>query len=426
MMKIKQMSVGDITHEDDRFREDLGDLTELIESIKDKGILQPITVTTKGRLVAGARRLAAAREAGLEEVPVVARMITSEIDLREIELLENIARKDFTWVERAKLEKKIFELKKEEDPDWSTRKQASYLDSSNGRTARRILMADVLDAVPDLEDCATEKEAWKRYKGLEEALVTNKMIEQAGRDHKEVTKWAENHYAIGDALEGMAKVNNGICHFAEVDPPYAIALDKRKSRNLQQNMDNYNEVEEDDYAQFVEQAALEVYRILADNAFCAWWFASAWYQPVRDILRQTGFKVGDVPAIWVKDTAGQTASPDTMLGSAYEPFFICRKGNPVLKQPGRGNVFNFKPVPPQAKVHPTERPVELMSEIIKTFCFPGARIIVPFLGSGVTLRAAYMNNMVGFGWDLDKFTKTRFVNAVFEDVAKRELEEANE
>jgi hypothetical protein len=37
-----------------------------------------------------------------------------------------------------------------------------------------------------------------------------------------------------------------------------------------------------------------------------------------------------------------------------------------------------------------------------------------------------MNNMVGFGWDLDKFTKTRFVNAVFEDVAKRELEEANE
>jgi site-specific DNA-methyltransferase (adenine-specific) len=159
---------------------------------------------------------------------------------------------------------------------------------------------------------------------------------------------------------------------------------------------------------------------MSANSFMVWWFGPEWYSIVKETLKEAGFKVGDIPAVWIKGQAGQTASPDTMLGSSYEPFFLCRKGMPKLRQAGRSNVFNFNPVPPQDKIHPTERPIELMLEILRTCAYPGALICVPFLGSGVTLRACYKENMKGYGWDVDKMTKNRFVNAVFRDQEKEE------
>ena len=86
-------------------------------------------------------------------------------------------------------------------------------------------------------------------------------------------------------------------------------------------------------------------------------------------------------------------------------------------------MFEFKPVAPQHKIHPTERPLELMQEILKTFTYPGARICIPFMGSGVTLRAAYKQKSVGFGWDLDEMTKNRFVNQVFRDLKENRGED---
>src|SRR5882762_6193472 len=87
----------------DRYRKDLGDIETLAQSVREKGILQPITVDTTLRLLAGARRLTAAGIAGLTQIPVLIRDEGGEIDAREVELLENIARKDFEWAEKARL-----------------------------------------------------------------------------------------------------------------------------------------------------------------------------------------------------------------------------------------------------------------------------------------------------------------------------------
>jgi ParB family chromosome partitioning protein len=409
---IKSIKVGD------RFREDMGDLTHLIDSIKEKGIVQPLTISTKKELVAGERRLRAAQEAGLKKVPVIIRRIISELDSREIELIENAARKDFTWVERANLEKRIFELKKEVDPNWSERDQAALLEHSKGAVGRRLQLAGIMEAVPELADCKTEDEAWKKYKKLEEEIIINQLINSADDKYKEAAKWANDHYKIGDAFKGMKKVNAGIIGFVEVDPPYAVELEKRKSRNQDlAAMDRYNEVEREDYPEFVAEMAKECFRTLKLNTFCVWWFGQEWYTVVLEQLIKAGFSVNPVPAIWVKGEAGQTASPDTMLASSYEPFFVARKGQPKLRKAGRSNVFSFKPVAPQAKIHPTERPLDLMVEIVETFAYPGTLIACPFMGSGVTLRAAYKNKMTGFGWDYDEVAKRRFVHNVYKDMS---------
>ncbi|WP_207455708.1 ParB/RepB/Spo0J family partition protein [Azospirillum sp. SYSU D00513] len=78
----------------------------LVESIRDKGILQPLLVrrdpdsTTSYELIAGERRWRAAQIAGLHEVPVVIRDFTDREAL-EIALIENIQRQDLTPLEEA-------------------------------------------------------------------------------------------------------------------------------------------------------------------------------------------------------------------------------------------------------------------------------------------------------------------------------------
>jgi ParB family chromosome partitioning protein len=61
---ISRIKVGE------RHRRDLGDIESLAASIADIGLLHPITVDEDGRLLAGARRLAACKQLDWKEIPV--------------------------------------------------------------------------------------------------------------------------------------------------------------------------------------------------------------------------------------------------------------------------------------------------------------------------------------------------------------------
>jgi ParB family chromosome partitioning protein len=78
------------------------DLDGLVASIRTKGVLQPLIVAPDGRLLAGRRRLEAARRAGLEQVPVRVCEVTSERSAIEIGLVENVERADLDPLTRAK------------------------------------------------------------------------------------------------------------------------------------------------------------------------------------------------------------------------------------------------------------------------------------------------------------------------------------
>jgi len=78
-------------------------LEELSESIKSYGILNPLTVRCRGgriELVAGERRLRAAKMAGLEEVPCILLDVNME-DASLIALVENLQRRDLDFIEEA-------------------------------------------------------------------------------------------------------------------------------------------------------------------------------------------------------------------------------------------------------------------------------------------------------------------------------------
>lgn len=90
-------------------RSNLGDISELVESIRTQGVLEPIVVRPAGdgyEVIIGARRLAAAKEAGLKVVPTEIREITDAQALAQ-SLVENLHRGDLQLEERAQAYKKL-------------------------------------------------------------------------------------------------------------------------------------------------------------------------------------------------------------------------------------------------------------------------------------------------------------------------------
>jgi len=84
-------------------RQVMGDLSELVASIAEKGIIEPIIVRRRQdrfQIIAGERRYQAAVQAGLPEVPVIIRDIDDD-EVTEIALIENLQRKDLTPFEEA-------------------------------------------------------------------------------------------------------------------------------------------------------------------------------------------------------------------------------------------------------------------------------------------------------------------------------------
>lgn len=93
-------------------RKDFGDLTELSESIKEKGILEPVLVRPKDgqfEIVAGERRYRAAKLAGLTEIPCIEYDVPDNEAL-ELSIIENIQRKDLDIYEQSYSLKSLSEI----------------------------------------------------------------------------------------------------------------------------------------------------------------------------------------------------------------------------------------------------------------------------------------------------------------------------
>ena len=103
--KIHQLSLTAITPSPMQPRKEFAQdaLKELIDSIRQHGIIQPLIVRQidgRHELIAGERRWRAAQEAGLTEVPVIIRSAT-DLQVLELSLIENLQRTDLTPIEEA-------------------------------------------------------------------------------------------------------------------------------------------------------------------------------------------------------------------------------------------------------------------------------------------------------------------------------------
>ena len=96
-----------------RTRKEMGNLTDLINSIDEHGLLHPITIDPDDNLIAGHRRLEACRLLGWDEAPVmVVETADDALKAMQIEQDENTCRKDFTPTEAVEMGRRIEEIQK--------------------------------------------------------------------------------------------------------------------------------------------------------------------------------------------------------------------------------------------------------------------------------------------------------------------------
>lgn len=110
---VEEISTGDIFPNPDQPRKEFDEsaMYDLMNSIKEHGIINPIVVIRRGErymIIAGERRYRAALMAGLDKVPVIVKDY-SEKEIQEISLIENLQREDLNPIEAAYGMKKLME-----------------------------------------------------------------------------------------------------------------------------------------------------------------------------------------------------------------------------------------------------------------------------------------------------------------------------
>ncbi|MGC8549832.1 MAG: DNA methyltransferase [Acidobacteriaceae bacterium] len=198
------------------------------------------------------------------------------------------------------------------------------------------------------------------------------------------TRQILNTIAQGDCIEIMQKMLANSVDFILTDPPYLVNYRDRCGRTIQNDAN----------ADWLKPAMAEAYRVLKQNRvavmFYGWGkvdaFFAAWkdagFQPVGHIVFRKSY-----------------SSKSRFLRYAHEQAFLLAKGRPPLpKQP----LMDVMEMPYSGnKLHPTQKPVAVLAQLIRSFTLPGELVLDPFTGSGSTCAAALLTNRKYLGMELD-------------------------
>lgn len=137
--QLEQLPVAKIKPATDNPRGSVGDVAELAASIETAGLLEPLLVTRRNggyEVVAGHRRLAGAKKAGLKTVPAIVREF-SEQERQEAMLIENLQREDLSPLEEAGAYARLVEL------GLSQRDLASRVGRTQPHISKRLLLLEL-------------------------------------------------------------------------------------------------------------------------------------------------------------------------------------------------------------------------------------------------------------------------------------------
>lgn len=210
-MLIDDVSVAD------RSRTNLGDLSSLMSSIEEFGLLQPIGVTEGGDLVFGQRRLEAMRRLGFSTVPVrVISTISDALSSLRAERDENAERLPFSPVEAISLRRRI-RLLRAPERDAALRERVEAQRSAGGRFGPApVSVAPVLVA-PD-PSVATVDDEVSRFTGFSTATLkrVERVAELAASEDESVAEPAREALARIEAGEPIRPTHDALV--AEVFP----------------------------------------------------------------------------------------------------------------------------------------------------------------------------------------------------------------
>ena len=177
-------------------------MDELTNSIKERGIIQPIVVRKqldKYEIVAGERRLQAAQNAGLHEVPIV-ELQADDLKSLEFAIVENVQRDDLNPIEEANGYKRLID-----DFKYDQEKVAKFIGKSRAHIANSLrLLTLPLEIVKLIEDQKISQGHAKVLVGLDNSIQLAKKI----IDKKLSVRQAENLVRIYKSPKKFKVITN--------------------------------------------------------------------------------------------------------------------------------------------------------------------------------------------------------------------------
>jgi len=434
-----------------RGRKDLGDLTELKQSLQKSGLINPILIDSNNLLIAGERRLTVAKKLGWNQIDVRISPEINRDNLLLLEMMENVARKDFTWSEELELKKALHEywsdLAVQENQKWGFRETAKKLNVSLGGLSTDLVLAIAIKTFPKLTEYETKTKAKAAYKKMgeqaqaiqaannlspEEKINLKNMMsgklksvqDKKGKskllcsqhedsvpvtetktngstiEHQEL-KSKNKKYEVAYIITKYNKFLNDIpdnqVGLIELDPPYAIDFNTNYGQvsNIKSKATDWT-VEK--LFNFYTSTLPILYNKLLDNSFILCWTGIEHWIKINQLAEQAGFKVQQKPGVWVKP-GGSCNSPKTTMISSYETFLLFRKGNATFNTPSFPSVIHFDPAPATQRIHQWEKPLDMYRYFCSALGRPGSLFLSLFAGSGNALIAATYERMIAMGCD---------------------------
>lgn len=381
----------------ERFRKEPGDIPALAENIKAHGLLHPLVVDEKHNLLAGGRRYMAVKLLGWEKVHCHYIHELDEIARRRIELSENLLRKDLTNWEQAELTDKIRELAilesgltpeqvQQIDPQdphsqaaFSTRAIAEIRGVSAMTVVRDQRMIRARELMPSLASEPSNANIFKKVDRMIEDI--ERALELRAREQE--AKAEATHVLHGDATSLICSLETNSIDCIITDPPYGYGNAPDDSHRTNKDYDDSPEAA----MAILRSIGPELRRVLKPDGHLWAFFGASFWQPTLDIYRQSGFEVSDVIAIWHKSGgATGTVNWDYDLAPDWEPILLAHNRQRRLSTK-HGATFIFPPDLGSNRVHPNQKPLSLIKELILLSTRPGDVVLDPFAGSGSTAVA---------------------------------------
>lgn len=403
------IKIEDIEITKDRQRKDLGELDGIKNSFQELGQLVPIIVDETGNgkflLIAGERRLTAAKQLGWIEIEAKLRTDLSERERTLIEFEENIRRKQLSWVEEIRAVRAFANIAKE-----PLQMVAKSLGMAAETVSKMITTADAVDADPKLENCPNFTSAYNQYQirknreldaafedirlNLDPADKLDKPIEE---DEKVEIKQivapkapinADFHALEEDFALWVKNYEDRRFNFIHCDFPYGLNMGTAPLQNSSPRWDTTDERYEDAPETF-DRLVISFFenqdKFIADSAHCIFWVAHKNFGKIASRFAYYGWNVCETPLIWHKsDNAGIAPDPYRWPRRTYEiAVFASRGDRKILKIKAASYAG-----PTTKEYHLSEKPLDMLSHFFEMVIDGHSEILDPTCGSGTSLRVA--------------------------------------
>jgi len=237
--------------------------------------------------------------------------------------------------------------------------------------------------------------------GIVTDVINQTCIKQKEEEEKEVTKididrWI-NTIQCMDCIEGMKKIPDNSVDLILTDPPYGISQDLNcKNQRLGTTAKlNFNFGEWDKFNR--EWFHIAIHKTKGwIMTFCAKKDIGFYW----DILEKNNFKAIDV-LVWQKPDPVPLNAKTKFL-NAWEGAVIAKKAGATFNGRCQHNIIKFQAPKGKNRIHPTQKPENLMKQLVLLTTKKGELVLDPFMGSGTTAVACIGTGRKYLGFEIDK------------------------